>query len=97
MKRKCAHGFELDSRGFHIHNTEKEKSTAELIEEANKLFQKKTPVIVPPPKTKLELELEQSRKKYEKYFQEKQNEGIISPSWFPKTLFDRKENKHEEK
>jgi hypothetical protein len=88
-KRECAHGFELDSRGFHIHNSEKEKSTAELIEEANKLFQ--TPKTVPV-KTEEQKALEESKQRYEKYFQEKQNQGIISPSWFPKTFFD----KHEE-
>jgi hypothetical protein len=59
-----------------------EKSTAELIEEARKLFQKPN---ITPVKTKRELELEQSEKYWDKYF--KDNQGKI-PRTFPKIIFD---------
>lgn len=89
---KCRHGYYTDPNGNHIYP---EKSTAELIDESNKLFQKKTPTIVPTPKpqTEREKEILEAKQRYDQYFREKQNEGIISPSWFPKTFFD----KHEEK
>ncbi|MGH9973243.1 MAG: hypothetical protein ACRD93_05025 [Nitrososphaeraceae archaeon] len=92
-KKKCAHGFELDSRGFHIPKSEKssEKSTAELIEEAKKLFSAKTAQTVPV-KTERQKELEELTRKYQKIFAE--NRGKI-PNEFPKTIFDRKKNNEE--
>jgi hypothetical protein len=41
---KCRHGYYTDPNGYHIiPKTEKEKSTAELIEEAQKFISEKSP------------------------------------------------------
>jgi hypothetical protein len=58
-----------------------EKSTDELIAELKALQRKPN---VTPKKTKQQIELEQSRKEWEKYY--KDNQGKI-PDEFPKTIF----------
>ncbi|GEM_PF-1111715 len=94
--KKCKHGYYTDPNGNHIYP---EKSTAELIEEAKKLFEKKQPITVskPTPLTERDKEIEKVRQQYNQYFHEKQQEGKISPHWFPKTFFDRDTKKNEEK
>jgi hypothetical protein len=88
--RKCHHGFDLDSRGYHIipePKKEPKKSTAELIEEAKKLLRQKEPNVVPTPKplTKQEQAFQASVNKWQKYFEE--NKGKI-PNNFPRSIFD---------
>jgi hypothetical protein len=110
--KKCSHGFYLDPNGYHIYpkNTaipineaaklhNKEKSTAELIEEAKKSLQKATPVTIPTPapQTQRDKELEKTAQQYNEYFKEMQSKSKLSPSWFPKTFFDRDTKKNEEK
>ena len=69
---------------------QQEKTTDELIEEAKKLFRKVTPTPIPKPLTKQEkeLELEQSRKEWGRYFREHPDK---IPYKFPKTFLDKDE------
>jgi hypothetical protein len=85
--KKCPHGFDVDPvTGEHIIP----KNRAIPINEAAKLYQqnKEPPIIVHRALTEREKELEESRKKWDRYFRE--NRGKISAEW-PRSIFDKNE------